>query len=140
MHVRLRNGQRHTFRRQICVRARQSTLNVGNQRQLTGLGHTRSVRRRLINVKVPSFCNWASEETLYTPAMSKPSPGPGWWLDSDGNWYPQKWEYRFAYHAGPDGLEKMRLEADSLGQQGWEMVSLTYHTGPTAAFKRPLAP
>ena len=86
------------------------------------------------------FCNWASGETLYTPAMSKPSPGPGWWLASDGNWYPQKWEFTFEYHAGGDSLEKMELAADSLGQQGWEMVNMTYHTGATAVFKRPLAP
>jgi len=74
------------------------------------------------------------------PDMSSPSPGPGWWLASDGNWYPQKWEYKFEYQAGADSLQKMELAADSLGQQGWEMVNLTYHTGATAVFKRPLAP
>jgi hypothetical protein len=61
-------------------------------------------------------------------------------LASDGNWYPQKWEYTFVYHAGPDQLENMKLEADALGQQGWEMVNFTHDTGATAAFKRPLAP
>jgi hypothetical protein len=45
------------------VRARQSTLNVGNQRLLVDLGHSRSVRRRLINVnfamKDCPGVNWA---------------------------------------------------------------------------------
>ena len=85
-------------------------------------------------------CSGQTAETFYTPAMTKPSPGPGWWQASDSNWYPQEWEYTFEYHAGADHLEKMELAADSLGQQGWEMVSFVYHTGATAVFTRPLAP
>jgi hypothetical protein len=60
--------------------------------------------------------------------MSAPSPGPGWWLASDGNWYPQKWEYmrvdRTTTDAnwGDKANEFMALLAE-YGQQGWELVN-----------------
>jgi hypothetical protein len=75
--------------------------------------------------------------------MSSTSPGQGWWLASDGKWYPQKWEYTTrSKHAAH--MEELLREADSLGQQGWELVNVMTMGGLTAVswawFKRPLAP
>jgi hypothetical protein len=59
-----------------------------------------------------------------------PSPGPGWWLAADGNWYPQRWEYRWET-TGASGLDasaamaKMVETAYALGREGWEMVNYT---------------
>lgn len=93
--------------------------------------------------------------------MSSPSPGPGWWMASDGKWYPQKWEYwRLTWtHENLDTLAaSMQDEADKQGQMGWEMVGVSTthtHTGSetlkgitkwfyrysmTCFFKRPIAP
>jgi hypothetical protein len=64
--------------------------------------------------------------------MNTPSPGPGWWLASDGRWYPQRWEYDVVETegggAGP-GLYKamvdLRAQVNGLGQEGWEVVNFT---------------
>jgi hypothetical protein len=84
---------------------------------------------------------------LRSPDMSTPSPGPGWWMASDGKWYPQKWEYTYRAQPANRYAELLR-ELDSLGQQGWELVSVTTYGGggiggqaATGAWlKRPLAP
>jgi hypothetical protein len=82
---------------------------------------------------------WAA----YDADMSSTSPGPGWWLASDGKWYPQKWEYTFRSQQFANNEELLR-EADSLGQQGWELVNVMTMGHPIAVsaawFKRPLAP
>jgi hypothetical protein len=62
--------------------------------------------------------------------MSTPSPGPGWWLASDGNWYPQRWEYRtFSFNgSGNDPNEAIvvvKNQANEYGQEGWELVNFT---------------
>lgn len=76
--------------------------------------------------------------------MNTPSPGPGWWLASDGKWYPQQWEYTWDYREGDTALDEMKLRADELGRQGWEMVGLDAdHRGDFSVacfFKRPIAP
>jgi hypothetical protein len=62
--------------------------------------------------------------------MNTPSPGPGWSLASDGNWYPQRWEYYSQMWPCPwdgnlaDTLGVVEDKASELGQQGWEMVNL----------------
>jgi hypothetical protein len=57
--------------------------------------------------------------------MSTPSPGPGWWLASDGQWYPQRWENIFIYEKN-ESLEVLIDEVSRLtkghGEQGWELV------------------
>jgi hypothetical protein len=57
--------------------------------------------------------------------MSTPSPGPGWWLASDGNWYPQRWETSFVHYTN-ESLEAVIDEAGRqtkfYGEQGWEIV------------------
>jgi hypothetical protein len=56
-------------------------------------------------------------------------------MASDGNWYPQKWEYQAintAIFAQTHDAVKQAMEfADNLGVQGWEMVNYTvhFHTG-----------
>ncbi|WP_139043244.1 hypothetical protein [Mycobacterium lentiflavum] len=81
--------------------------------------------------------------------MSTPSPGPGWWLASDGKWYPQQWEYmtRTTGDEQHSGWPSMMEEANRLGQQGWEMVGFQLTSGSQyftryvkAFFKRPIAP
>jgi hypothetical protein len=57
--------------------------------------------------------------------MSTPSPGPGWWLASDGNWYPQRWETTFIYQTNeslPAVVEEASRLAKGYGEQGWEIV------------------
>jgi hypothetical protein len=79
--------------------------------------------------------------------MNNPSPGPGWWMASDGNWYPQKWEY-MCRNAHAASVEELWRQANSLGQEGWELVNvLTYGGGggqgqaaSFAWFKRPIRP
>ncbi|MGO9924819.1 MAG: hypothetical protein ACLPLP_01410 [Mycobacterium sp.] len=91
--------------------------------------------------------------------MNNPSPGPGWWIASDGIWYPQKWEYTW-FTSGefdtPQGAVAKVVElADQIGQQGWEMLNYTMHSrigqqqlgfmeyqnwSATAILKRPMAP
>jgi hypothetical protein len=57
--------------------------------------------------------------------MSTPSPGPGWWLASDGTWHPQRWETIFVTHTD-ETLQAVLDEASRLtkayGEQGWEIV------------------
>jgi hypothetical protein len=85
--------------------------------------------------------------------MSSPSPGPGWWMASDGQWYPQQWEYFWCTRSGSDAIKDMGEKADELGRQGWEMVNISTTTSgmgtqinPTrwfsvvCFFKRPLKP
>jgi hypothetical protein len=64
--------------------------------------------------------------------MTDTSPGPGWWLASDGKWYPQRWEYNcfcdFGKGAGPGlskAVELTRADLAELGQQGWELVNFS---------------
>src|SRR5262245_36948575 len=68
--------------------------------------------------------------------MSNTSPGAGWWLASDGKWYPPRWEYQwFSVVAGPKtgfrgpdlngALQEAVEKAARLGQEGWEMVNFT---------------
>jgi hypothetical protein len=61
---------------------------------------------------------------MSTPS-SNSSPGPGWWLASDGQWYPQLWETTFIYYAN-ESLQAVIDEASRLtkahGEQGWEIV------------------
>jgi hypothetical protein len=56
------------------------------------------------------------------------SPGPGWWLASDGKWYPQRWESNFIYYTH-ESLQAVIDEAARLatayGEQGWEIVNST---------------
>jgi hypothetical protein len=71
--------------------------------------------------------------------MSTPSPGPGWWLASDGRWYPQRWENTFIYNRN-ESLEALIEEVSSLtttyGDQGWELVgSSVQRTQVTHHFK-----
>jgi hypothetical protein len=83
--------------------------------------------------------------------LPNPSPGPGWWLASDGKWYPQQWEYTYISnrhkHAG-EAVEWVAQQAAVLGKPGWELVNYTVQMATvgyaywfaTAIFKRPLAP
>jgi hypothetical protein len=65
-------------------------------------------------------------------------------LASDGNWYPQQWEYTFRTARGDSALNDLLHKADELGQWGWEMVNYTIDErgGVTiqAFFKRHLKP
>jgi hypothetical protein len=58
--------------------------------------------------------------------MSTPSPGPGWWLASDGQWYPQRWETKFVHYTN-ESLDALLAEAtpqlNAYGEQGWEVVA-----------------
>jgi hypothetical protein len=57
--------------------------------------------------------------------MSTPSPGPGWWLASDGNWYPQRWESTFIYQTHESlqaAVDEATRLTTSYGEQGWEIV------------------
>jgi hypothetical protein len=64
-----------------------------------------------------------------------PAPGPGWWLASDGRWYPPRWEYRwFRANAGMRGIkdpdpnqafQSAIEQAAALGHEGWELVNVT---------------
>jgi hypothetical protein len=58
--------------------------------------------------------------------MSTPSPGPGWWLASDGQWYPQRWENIFIHNTN-ESLQALIDEVGTLtktyGEQGWEIVN-----------------
>jgi hypothetical protein len=71
--------------------------------------------------------------------VSTPSPGPGWWLASDGKWYPQQWETCFISCTN-ESLEAVIAEASHLtnthGEQGWEIVgSSMQRTQVTHRFK-----
>lgn len=95
--------------------------------------------------------------------MSTPSPGPGWWMASDGKWYPQQWQTKHVYHSTRGDLEKLVNDiaplTKSLGLEGWELVSssvqhtqvgrelardgsgiLIFEYSIVSAFKRPLLP
>jgi len=60
--------------------------------------------------------------------VSTPSPWPGWWLASDGQWYPQRWENHFIYNTN-ESLEELITEVSALtkahGEHGWELVNST---------------
>jgi hypothetical protein len=82
--------------------------------------------------------------------MSTPSPGPGWWLASDGKWYPRQWEYSYfttEAHAQRNNAMHEAMEiVDSRGQRAWEMVNFAYHESDPdrhwtvqVFMKRPLA-
>jgi hypothetical protein len=65
---------------------------------------------------------------LRSPNVNTPStasPGPGWLMASDGQWYPQQWEYMWTNTHESD-LTTVRQEASDtatrLGLEGWEMV------------------
>jgi hypothetical protein len=34
--------------------------------------------------------------------MTDASPGPGYWMASDGKWYPPMWEYKWISNYDPD--------------------------------------
>jgi hypothetical protein len=80
--------------------------------------------------------------------MTDTSPGPGYWLASDGKWYPPNYEYTWVKYFDRDTHVAMQYvldRANQLGQQGWEMVSHTsqgmpaqggFSTEVTAFFKR----
>jgi hypothetical protein len=66
--------------------------------------------------------------------MADASPGPGYWLASDGKWYPPQWEYNWVqkYHeSSVTAVEMLGEASDQLGQQGWEMVSYTLQGTPS---------
>lgn len=95
--------------------------------------------------------------------MSTPSPGPGWWLASDNQWYPPRWENRFIYNTN-ESLESLIAEVSELtksyGEHGWELVGssvqraqvshhfkgydkygdLFFEWSIVCSFKRPLPP
>ncbi|OBI86025.1 hypothetical protein [Mycobacterium sp. 1245805.9] len=57
---------------------------------------------------------------------STPSPGPGWWLASDGQWYPQRWESSFIYRTNESlqaVVEEVAELSKTYGEQGWEIVN-----------------
>jgi hypothetical protein len=57
--------------------------------------------------------------------MSTPSPGPGWWLASDGAWHPQGWETKFVTHTHEvlqSVLDEVTRMTKAYGEQGWEIV------------------
>jgi hypothetical protein len=60
--------------------------------------------------------------------ISSPSPGPGWWLASDGKWYPQRWETYFIYCTNESLqalVEEVAGMCQTYGGQGWEIVNST---------------
>lgn len=62
---------------------------------------------------------------MSTP-VSTPSPGPGWWQASDGNWHAQRWETSFTYstHESLQAvIEDASRQTQACGQQGWEIVN-----------------
>jgi len=71
--------------------------------------------------------------------MSTPPPGPGWWLASDGKWYPQQWEYTFRTASGSNALNDLLTKGDELGQWGWEIDERGGLT-MQAFLKRPITP
>ena len=57
--------------------------------------------------------------------MSTVSPGPGWWLASDDNWYPQRWESMFIYQTNESlqaVIDEAALLTKTYGELGWEIV------------------
>jgi hypothetical protein len=82
--------------------------------------------------------------------MSTPSPGPGWWLASDGHWYPQKWEYKTTHAwrqpSAQDATEALESFVTDMGQEGWEMVGFALNDYRESSvtlviyWKRPIAP
>jgi hypothetical protein len=64
--------------------------------------------------------------TVRSPNVSTHSPGAGWWLASDDQWYPQRWENTFVYNKN-ESLEALLDEVSGLvkayGEQGWEIVN-----------------
>jgi hypothetical protein len=69
--------------------------------------------------------------------MNASSPGPGWWLASDGNWYAQRWEYTTpsAYNqpSVQAAMEAIRPILNENGQAGWELVSAEVYCNESKA-------
>jgi hypothetical protein len=66
-------------------------------------------------------------------------------MASDGGWYPQQWEYTWAFQEGGRAvLDGIMNAAAGLGKQGWEMVNIATIVRPgrdlglVAYFKRPI--
>jgi hypothetical protein len=58
--------------------------------------------------------------------MSTLSPGPGWWLASDGNWYPQPWDSMFVHYTHESleaVIDEVSRQTKAYGEQGWEIVN-----------------
>ena len=59
--------------------------------------------------------------------MTETSPGPGWWLAADGQWYPPQWEYYYYATAVGRDVGAVFQEAlpalANLGEQGWDVVN-----------------
>lgn len=67
-----------------------------------------------------------SVDAVGCPDMSTPSPGPGWWLASDGKWYPQRWETTFIHYTNESleaVIDEMSRQMKGYGDQGWEIVN-----------------
>lgn len=66
--------------------------------------------------------------------MADAPPGPGYWLASDGKWYPPQWEYNWVAMSDEDWGKVVKMlgeKADELGAYGWEMVSHTLQGHPS---------
>lgn len=57
--------------------------------------------------------------------MGEQERGAGWWKASDGEWYPPRWEYRWAvgYHRPRSSHIAIDALLAELGSQGWEAVN-----------------
>jgi hypothetical protein len=57
--------------------------------------------------------------------MSTPPPGPGWWLASDDQLHPQRWETSFIYYTNEslqEVIDEASRQTKAYGEQGWEIV------------------
>jgi len=69
-------------------------------------------------------------------------------MASDGNWYPQQWEYACCSEDGRNAMNNMLEQAARLGLAGWEMVNISTAQNlgngdlktVFAYFKRPVRP
>jgi hypothetical protein len=81
--------------------------------------------RRRVELQSPFIHFSVDLGEVWCPDMSTSSPGPGWWLTSDGTWHPQQWETKFVTHTHEE-LQEVLNEATRLtktyGEQGWEIV------------------
>jgi hypothetical protein len=80
--------------------------------------------------------------------MTDASPGPGYWMASDGKWYPPQWEHTWFTRTEVElgkAMTQAGDRADELGKQGWELVNYTaqgtpgspsFHWVVTAFFRR----
>ena len=73
-------------------------------------------------------------------------------MASDGQWYPQQWEYTWCEHSGQN-TKRVHAEVSAMlsdyGKNGWEMINHTVTWFPatggllytyTYYFKRPIRP